>query len=159
MLGYLLPAALVAIVAWRVRPIQPQWLHAGAVAIAAGLGLVYLLLETARLFRGPILPVGPITDVEQYAYSAVILGFGVVLLVAGIALGLQALRLASAAIVLLAIGKVFLVDLAGLTGVYRALSFLGLGIALVGIGWLYQRLLFPTRTQTVIPGEPGEGKG
>jgi len=30
----------------------------------------------------------------------------------------------------------------GLTGVWRALSFIGLGLVLVGIGYLYQRLLF-----------------
>ena len=29
-----------------------------------------------------------------------------------------------------------------LTGVYRALSFMGLGLVLVAIGWLYQRILF-----------------
>jgi uncharacterized membrane protein len=32
-----------------------------------------------------------------------------------------------------------------LTGVYRALSFMGLGVVLVAIGWLYQRILFRTR--------------
>ena len=35
--------------------------------------------------------------------------------------------------------------MADLTGVYRALSFIGLGLVLVGIGYLYQRLLFPRR--------------
>ena len=29
-----------------------------------------------------------------------------------------------------------------LTGVYRALSFMCLGLVLVAIGWLYQRVLF-----------------
>jgi len=42
--------------------------------------------------------------------------------------------------VLLTVGKVFLIDMAGLTGVWRALSFIGLGLVLVGIGYLYQRL-------------------
>ena len=43
--------------------------------------------------------------------------------------------------------------MAGLTGVYRALSFIGLGLVLVGIGWLYQRLLFPPRRKrTAAPG-------
>ena len=55
-------------------------------------------------------------------------------------------RLASAAVVFLTIGKVFLLDMAELGGVWRALSFIGLGLVLVGIGWLYQRLLFPRRT-------------
>jgi uncharacterized membrane protein len=30
-----------------------------------------------------------------------------------------------------------------LEGGFRALSFIGLGLVLVAIGWLYQRLLFP----------------
>jgi uncharacterized membrane protein len=32
--------------------------------------------------------------------------------------------------------------MAGLTGVWRALSFIGLGLVLIGIALLYQRLLF-----------------
>jgi uncharacterized membrane protein len=43
---------------------------------------------------------------------------------------------------------VFLIDMAGLTGVFRALSFIGLGLVLVGIGWLYQRLLSPPQSKT-----------
>jgi uncharacterized membrane protein len=35
-----------------------------------------------------------------------------------------------------------------LTGFYRALSFIGLGLVLVCIGLLYQRLLFPQRAPT-----------
>jgi uncharacterized membrane protein len=41
--------------------------------------------------------------------------------------------------------KVFLLDLAGLEGVLRALSFLGLGAALIGIGLVYQKLVFARR--------------
>jgi uncharacterized membrane protein len=33
-----------------------------------------------------------------------------------------------------------------LTGVYRALSFMCLGLVLVAIGWLYQRILFRRRS-------------
>ena len=47
--------------------------------------------------------------------------------------------------VLLTIAKVFLVDMADLAGAWQALSFIGLGLVLVGIGYLYQRLLFPRR--------------
>jgi uncharacterized membrane protein len=31
-----------------------------------------------------------------------------------------------------------------LTGLYRVASFLGLGLFLIGIGYLYQRFVFPT---------------
>ena len=76
--------------------------------------------------------------------------FGVALLLVGVLLRSQPARLASAAVILITVGKVFLLDLAGLTGVYRALSFLGLGLVLIGIGLLYQRWLFP-RTPPASP--------
>jgi len=38
---------------------------------------------------------------------------------------------------------VFIIDTASISGIYRALSAIGLGIVLLGIGWLYQRLLYP----------------
>jgi uncharacterized membrane protein len=88
---------------------------------------------------------GPTGVAEQYTYSAVWLAYGVVLLLAGIALRSQPARLASAAVIILTVAKVFLYDMAGLTGIFRALSFIGLGLVLVGIGYLYQRLLFRPR--------------
>ena len=72
--------------------------------------------------------------------------FGVALLAAGIFLRSLPLRAASAAVVVLTVLKVFLIDMSDLTGIYRALSFLGLGAVLIGIGWFYQRLLFPRPT-------------
>ena len=45
-------------------------------------------------------------------------------------------------------------DMSDLTGVYRALSFIGLGLVLVGIGWLYQRLLFPPPKTQPAPVDP-----
>ena len=53
------------------------------------------------------------------------------------------MRVASAAVIVLTVLNVFLIDLSDLTGIYRALSFLGLGAVLIGIAWFYQRLLFP----------------
>jgi uncharacterized membrane protein len=42
--------------------------------------------------------------------------------------------------------KAFLIDMSTLTGIYRALSFICLGLVLVAIGWLYQRILFRRQT-------------
>jgi uncharacterized membrane protein len=109
------------------------------------LALVYLSLQVRTLFHGAVLTLPYITDAEDYAYSAVWLCFGVALLVAGVLLKSQPARFASAAVVTLTIAKVFLHDLSGVQGIYRAFSFIGLGLVLMGIGWLYQRLLFPPR--------------
>jgi uncharacterized membrane protein len=37
------------------------------------------------------------------------------------------------------VAKVFLVDMAGLQGLLRVFSFLGLGAALLGLGYAYRR--------------------
>ena len=114
-----------------------------AAIVALGLALGYLSLEVRTLYHGPVLTEGGTSDAEQYTYSAVWLAFGVALLAAGIFLRSLPLRVASAAVIVLTVLKVFLIDLSDLTGIYRALSFLGLGAVLIGIGWFYQRLLFP----------------
>jgi uncharacterized membrane protein len=46
-------------------------------------------------------------------------------------------------VITLTIAKVFIIDTASISGIYRALSVIGLGVVLLGIGFLYQRLLFP----------------
>jgi uncharacterized membrane protein len=63
------------------------------------------------------------------------------LLFAGVRMPDKALRLAGLLLLTATILKVFLIDAAALEGVLRILSFLGLGIALIGIGKLYSKVL------------------
>ncbi len=42
------------------------------------------------------------------------------------------------------VAKVFLIDMSELTDLYRVASFFGLGLSLIGIGYLYQRYVFPS---------------
>ena len=142
LLGYGLPAILAATLGLITRQTRPELYRAIAAVTAVALALMYLSLEVSRFYHGPVLTDGPITNPEQYTYSAVWLGFGVVLLIVGIFLHSQPVRLCSAAVVMLTVGKVFMVDMAGLTGIWRALSFIGLGIVLIGIARVYQKLLF-----------------
>ena len=145
LLGYAVPAVLMGALARIVRAGRPNAVYMTAAVTAIVLALVYLSLEVRTLFHGPVLTLGPTTDAEQYTYSATWLAFGVALLLVGVALRSQPARLASAAVVSLTAAKVFLHDLAGVQGVFRAFSFIGLGLVLMGIGFLYQRLLFPRR--------------
>ena len=152
LLGYGIPALLAGVLALMVRTKRSLAYRYIAATTAIVLALLYLTLEVRRLYQGSaISPLAPIGDAEQYTYSVVWLTFGVVLLAAGLVLRSHPARIASAAVIALTIGKAFLIDMAGLTGIYRALSFIGLGVVLVGIGWLYQRLLFPTRAQAIAP--------
>jgi uncharacterized membrane protein len=148
LLGYGIPAVLMAILARFVRFTRPQGYYFLCAATAIVLMLAYLTLEVRTLFHGPVLNAPFISDAEHYTYSVVWLGFGVALLLIGIALKSQPARLASAAVVILDTFKVFFIDLGNVQGLYRALSFICLGLVLMGIGWLYQRLLFPARKAT-----------
>lgn len=152
LLGYALPAILAAILALTTRQTRRRWYRGASAVTAVTLAIVYLTLEVRRLYQGPVLAYGAISNAEQYTYSTVWLGFGILLLFGGIVLRSQPLRIASAAVVLATVGKVFLIDMGELTGGFRALSFIGLGLVLVAIGWLYQRLLFPPKTL-----QPAEG--
>jgi uncharacterized membrane protein len=152
LLGYALPALLAGVLALLTRGVRPQPYSAAAAVTAVALALAYLTLEVRTLYHGEVLTRAPTSDAEQYTYSAVWLAFGVVLLAVGVLLRSQPVRFASAAVVILTVLKVFLVDMRDLTGIYQGLSFIGLGIVLLGIGWLYQRLLFPRRAPpTVAP--------
>jgi len=151
LLGYGIPAILLGFFARVIRRTRPQpWYLAAAVSSIAMM-LIYLSLEVRTIFQGPVLSGWFMSDAEDYAYSAAWLTSGVALLLAGVALRSQPARLASAAVVTLTILKVFLHDLAGVQGIYRALSFIGLGLVLMGIGWLYQRLLFPRGASDTAP--------
>jgi uncharacterized membrane protein len=153
LLGYAMPAVLMLLLSYAVASHRPT---AYANTIAGGalvFALAYVTLEIRRFYHGPILYSGETTSAEQYTYSIGWLGFGVVLLGVGLLVNSERARLASAVVIALTILKAFVIDMSTLTGVWRALSFMGLGIVLVAIGWLYQRILFrrqapPPVTQT-----------
>jgi uncharacterized membrane protein len=146
LLGYALPAILALLLSYAVAG-QRAAAYANSIAAAALiLALSYVTLEIRRLYHGPVLAISLLSrmasDAEQYTYSIAWLVFGVALLGIGIAVNSQRARLASAAVIALTIIKAFLIDMSTLTGVYRALSFMCLGLVLVAIGWFYQRVLF-----------------
>ena len=149
LLGYGLPAVLAAILALRAKETRPLQYRAVAAGVAVLLSLAYFSFQVMRFYHGPVLSSGDNTDAEVYTYSAVWLAFGVVLLIVGLLIDSKPARIASGAVILLTVLKVFFIDMSDLTGVWRALSFIGLGLVLIGIGYLYQRLLFAPRPQGI----------
>lgn len=122
-----------------------RFADAGRAAGVLGFILVfaYVSLETTRAFEGAMFDWPHHGDAELYAYSIVWLVYAVILLVLGIVLSRSLLRYASLAVLIVTVLKVFPIDMAGLTGLYRVGSFLGLGLSLIGIGYIYQRFVFP----------------
>ncbi len=142
LLGYAAPAALFAALA---RSADRLGLRLRRLASAAAALMVfgYATIETRRAFHGPEVGLELTTsNAEDYAYSAVWLLLGLALLAYGMARKSVEARLASAFFIIAATLKVFVFDLGGLAGPLRAISFLGLGAALIGIGLVYQRFVF-----------------
>jgi uncharacterized membrane protein len=153
LLAYGLPAVLAIVLALIARTTRPLPYRVVAASTAVILALFYLTLEVRRLFHGEILS-GPTSDAEQYAYSSAWLIFGIALLAVGFLLRSQPARLLALGVIMLTIAKVFIIDTASISGIYRALSVIGLGVVLLGIGFLYQRVLFP---RTANSGEAAVG--
>jgi uncharacterized membrane protein len=154
LLAYAFPAVLMLLLSYAVAGRRSV---AYANTIAAGalvFALSYLTLEIRRLYHGPDLIDGITSGAEQYSYSIAWLAFGVILLGIGIVVQSQRARLASALVIALTILKAFLIDMSTLTGVYRALSFICLGLVLVAIGWLYQKILFRRRQPAAAAATP-----
>ena len=146
LLAYLLPALALAAFAWRARGKRPEWYVTLLASAAATLAFAYVTLSVRRIFQGEFIGAWKgMGAVETYTYSAVWLALGVALLVAGLRFNSRALRVGSAALVVTAVAKVFLYDMRQLEGVLRALSFMGLGGVLIGIGMFYQRMLVVNR--------------
>ncbi|RWD99321.1 MAG: DUF2339 domain-containing protein, partial [Mesorhizobium sp.] len=141
-IAYLLPAVAAGALALYVRDKRPRWYAAMLALIASLLAFAYATLSVRRLFKGEFIGLwSGLGQLETYTYSALWLAIGVALLTAGVWLRSQVLRIASAVLIAVAVLKVFLFDMSELEGVLRALSFIGLGAVLIGIGLFYQRLL------------------
>jgi hypothetical protein len=133
-------AALVALYARRALR-GTAWMRPAGM-LAAALAFLELSLEVRHGFQGSVLSGPAVSDAEWYAYSAAWLAFAGALLAFGIRGGSSDMRYVSLAVLLLTAGKVFVLDMDELTGFYRVLSFLGLGLCLVGVSFLYQRYVF-----------------
>jgi uncharacterized membrane protein len=142
LLGYAMPAVLALLLSYAVAGRRKTSYANTIAAFALMLALTYVTFQIRRLYHGPIMSRGPTTGAEQYTYSIAWLAFGVVLLGFGVIFNSQRARLASAVVIALTIAKVFVIDISTLSDVYRALSFICLGLVLLPIGWFYQRILF-----------------
>ena len=143
LLGFLLPSVLLGAAAIRYSGTRPVWF----VRVLGGLaGVSWLAWTTAqiRVFaQGPQINLGavPWDNAELYAVSAAWLLTAMGLLAVGWKTGRRDLRLGAVSLLTLTTLKVFLLDMAELDGALRPLSFIGLGVVLLGIGRLYQTVL------------------
>ncbi|MEZ8966594.1 hypothetical protein BCT04_02460 [Vibrio breoganii] len=136
---WVIPGCILAI-GWLFKLIPTQFsvyaLAASGVFIALGINA----LIRHYFHDGSIGVVLGIKELELYTYSVVWLLLSVVAIVWSQKQVNQLAHHIGFGILFIVIFKAFVIDMSQLTGLYRALSFLGLGLCLVVIGWLFQRL-------------------
>lgn len=142
LIGYLLPGIGYAALAWYARDKRPLPYVMALAVSGAILAFAWATLSVRRLWQGEnVVDWKGFLQGETYTYSVVWLLLGVLLLVLGSRFNAKSIRIASAVLVFIAVLKVFLIDMSNLEGFLRALSFIGLGGVLIGIGLFYQKIL------------------
>jgi len=137
LVSYGLPTLLL-LALWRLLP--ARWSRYAM--MAAGLNrLMFISMEIRHLWQGQLLLAHPTSDGELYTYSAVWLLLAAAALLAGSWLRQHGLYRAGMALLLVVVAKLFLIDMSDLTGLWRVASFMGLGLGLLALAWLHQRLM------------------
>ena len=138
LLSYGLPT-LIMLALWRQLPAQ----YGRFAALAAGLNAFWFIsLEIRQIWQGDAgMSLSNYTpDGELYTYSVVWMLLAAGALTLGRWLSSRDIYRGGMVLLLIVVAKLFLIDMAGLTGLWRVASFMGLGLALLALAWLHQRL-------------------
>jgi uncharacterized membrane protein len=137
----LLLAYGVPVVLWLLASRYYEPALRGFFALLAGAGLwLFVSLEIRHLWHGGLDLADAMRDGELYTYSAVWLLMAVAAMLLGTLRGRLGLYRGGLVLLVLVILKIFFVDMGGLTGLLRALSFMGLGLSLLGLAFAHQYL-------------------
>ncbi|MHC9512047.1 DUF2339 domain-containing protein [Kangiella sp. M94] len=112
-----------------------------ALRVAGFATLLFVTLEIRHLWQGSSLSLSQSTsDGEVYTYSIVWLLLSIPAVLFGTHWNNKELYRTGMGLLGFVIGKIFLVDMAGLDGLWRVASFMGLGLSLLALAWLHQRV-------------------
>jgi uncharacterized membrane protein len=114
--------------------------------ISAALAFMYINGIIRGAFHGgELLVTRDLPQTELYTYSIVWLIIATMTIFVGSYLKHMKISNLGFGILAVVVLKAFVVDMSNLEGLYRALSFIGLGVCLVGIGWLFQKLSYEVK--------------
>jgi uncharacterized membrane protein len=140
-LAYLMPVPLLALIARKLDSLGWSKLRSAIGAFSLVLLMTFVTLLVKRQFQGPVLEAAYLTQAESYTVSLAWLVTGIAIFIAGLRLDRQTIRYGGLAVIVLTVLKVFGFDLFLLGGLWRIASVIGLGLCLVGVGWLYTRFV------------------
>ena len=146
LVAYGVPALLLYFIGWYLRHdsrngIRIYGIITSIFAVVVTYAMLMLDIRQAYTMGAPTIQ-GDVSQSEFYAYSIGTLAYGLALLIGGVAFKHRGARAVSFFFVLAATIKVFLFDASELTGLWRVLSFLLMGLSFLGISWAYARFVF-----------------
>ena len=146
-LAYLVPVPLFALIARKLDSLGWSQLRSAIGAFTLLLLMTFVTLIVKRQFQGPEMDIEFLSQAESYAVSLAWLVTGIGIFIAGLKLDRQTIRYGGLAVIVLTVLKVFGYDLFSLGGLWRIASVIGLGLCLVGVGWLYTRFIANTASK------------
>ncbi len=142
LLSYGAPTLLLTAWLWQIKHYYwaQNWLRPVAMATAinawffVSIEIRHLWHLNSELHLRSSMPTG-----ELYTYSAVWLLGALLVLVWSLLKQQSAVYKAGMVLLLVVVAKIFLLDMVGLSGLWRVASFMGLGLTLLALAWLYQK--------------------
>lgn len=127
---------ILALMIGRFAPVPRLW----ALGVAAAGFLLFTALEIRQLWQGTDMALSfGMSEGELYTYSVVGMLYAIVAIVCSTRIDSGVVYKAGMALLGIVIGKIFLIDMAGLQGLWRVAAFMGLGLALLGLAWMYRK--------------------
>lgn len=144
LLAYLIPGVLSGYVS---RSASDSTIRSLLVGYAVAACVAWTTLQVRQFFHPDAMSlfVAPVTEAELWMWSGAWLLDGFAIMVWGVRSQNRRLRLVALALIGLVCLKVFLFDMAELTGLWRVASFLGLGLTLIALGAVHRRYVLPHR--------------
>ena len=126
--------------AWLVYRYHEKRYRNVAISVASVGFLVFVSLQIRHLWNGALDLDLPFKDAELYTYSIVWLAIAVLTILATTSRKEPLFYRAGMALLIAVIGKIFIIDMADLEGLLRVASFMGLGLSLLGLAYLHQKI-------------------
>lgn len=137
LLMYLLPTILLVLAYFTL----PKRLSKALLGLMAASAFLLINLEIRHLWHGSAMLISDGTEQgELYTYSMVWLGISIAILALAIQVQSALVYRAGMLVLMCVVAKIFLIDMSGLSGLLRVTSFLGLGLCLLGIALLHQKI-------------------
>ncbi len=116
-----------------------QWRRVTASVAALSL-LIFVSIEVRHIWQGELDITQPMLAEELYTYSMVWLFMAIVGFLLSIRYNNSGLYRGSLLFLMIVVGKIFLIDTAGLSSLLRVAAFLGLGLSLLGLSYFHQKM-------------------